>query len=382
MDRNTLEALLRQPEGTWLDFKQEQYRFTHASDDDKGELLKDMLAFANSWRVSPAYILIGVEEVQGGPSRIVGVQEHLQDADLHQFVNNKTQRRMDFVYERFQTESGTIGVIEIPQQERPIYLVANYGKLKRNQVYIRDGSSTKVATPDEIKQMGIEHSTANVSQLQLEWVDVLTRSMLPSPHDVNTAALCPPGFLIKFQMAIGNGQPRSDSPARHLYISNHRIYELARFQAGSVPLGLCLKNHSGTPARRVRFVGVIQSEQDVDIVVNSDLPTPGQLDVHPYIDDAHPFVHRYGLGWQITLDFGDVRPHDEAYTSEPIWIYSGHSQTVRLAGELRADNVPDPIPCSVELRFQVEMHQMTMGHLRPLLTRRPRLPDNEEGGIE
>jgi predicted HTH transcriptional regulator len=43
-------------------FKRDQYPFEASSDDDKGELLKDLLAFANSWRRESAFILIGVEE--------------------------------------------------------------------------------------------------------------------------------------------------------------------------------------------------------------------------------------------------------------------------------------------------------------------------------
>ena len=35
-------------EGPTLDFKREQYRFDKASDEDKSELLKDILAFANT----------------------------------------------------------------------------------------------------------------------------------------------------------------------------------------------------------------------------------------------------------------------------------------------------------------------------------------------
>ena len=41
-DSQVLENLLHQPEGTALDFKQEQYHFEKASDAQKAELLKDM----------------------------------------------------------------------------------------------------------------------------------------------------------------------------------------------------------------------------------------------------------------------------------------------------------------------------------------------------
>jgi hypothetical protein len=44
------ERLLYEEESPTLDFKREQYRFSKASDDEKSELLKDILGFANAWR--------------------------------------------------------------------------------------------------------------------------------------------------------------------------------------------------------------------------------------------------------------------------------------------------------------------------------------------
>ena len=51
MDLELLEQLLHEPESQSLDFKQAQYRFERClRARDKSELLKDVLAFANSWR--------------------------------------------------------------------------------------------------------------------------------------------------------------------------------------------------------------------------------------------------------------------------------------------------------------------------------------------
>ena len=104
LDKETLESLLDMEEGPSLDFKRKQYRFNKASDKDKSELLKDILAFANSQRYRTAYILIGVEEVKGGRSEFVGVENHLDDANLHQFVNSKTNSPAEFSYFPCQVE--------------------------------------------------------------------------------------------------------------------------------------------------------------------------------------------------------------------------------------------------------------------------------------
>ena len=153
-DNELLETLLNMEEGSTLDFKQEQYPFEKATDDDKGELLKDILAFANTHRYRTAYILVGVKEVKGGKNIIVGVEGHLDDASLHQFVSFKTNRPAEFSYTPFQVDNKEIGVLSIPIQIRPVYSLKNYGKVGANTVYVRDGSSTGIANPDEIADMG------------------------------------------------------------------------------------------------------------------------------------------------------------------------------------------------------------------------------------
>jgi Ni,Fe-hydrogenase III component G len=62
MSANLIEELLNEEESSTLDFKRDQYKFdTATSDHVKSELLKDVLAFANTWRRTEAYILIGVD---------------------------------------------------------------------------------------------------------------------------------------------------------------------------------------------------------------------------------------------------------------------------------------------------------------------------------
>jgi Putative DNA-binding domain len=169
MNDQLLESLLREDEGTALDFKRDQYPFVGANDDNvKSELLKDILAFANSWRRSDAFILIGVQEVTGGRSNIVGISTHIPDASLQQFVNTKLQRPLALSYEAYPIENVQIGVIHIPLQDRPFYLKKDYGKLKSNVVYIRRSSSTDTASPDEIAKMGIATQESINTRVELE----------------------------------------------------------------------------------------------------------------------------------------------------------------------------------------------------------------------
>lgn len=126
MNDGLFERLLYEEESTTLDFKKEQYRFAKASDEEKSELLKDILGFANAWRRSEAYILIGVEDVRGGRANIVGIPatDHLDDHSLQQFVNNLTNRPVRFHYEAFGIEGKQIGVIRM-RSGRPARFISS-----------------------------------------------------------------------------------------------------------------------------------------------------------------------------------------------------------------------------------------------------------------
>ncbi len=147
-----IEQLLRSDEGETLDFKREQYPFERADRISKSELLKDLLAFANTQ--GDAYILVGVEERRGTRSEVVGVAEHLDDAKLQEFVSSKTQRPVAFSYREATHDDLSIGVLHIPSRSGLRYAIRDYGKVKKHAVYVRRGSSTAIATPDEIAQMG------------------------------------------------------------------------------------------------------------------------------------------------------------------------------------------------------------------------------------
>ncbi|MCE7523042.1 helix-turn-helix domain-containing protein [Alloalcanivorax xenomutans] len=148
-----LESLLYESESDCLDFKRENYSLS-VGNDEKGELLKDVLAFANAWRRSDAYILTGVKEVKGGRSEPVGIDDDLDDAQLQQFIHGKTNRPVLFSYSTQRIDGVLIGVIKIPVQERPVYANRNFGKVEKDVVYVRRGSSTGKARPDEVSKMG------------------------------------------------------------------------------------------------------------------------------------------------------------------------------------------------------------------------------------
>lgn len=153
MNEQLIDELLFRSEASDLDFKSEQYRFRGASDVDKGKLLKDILALANSWRDGPARILIGFREDRPNPAVVVGITEQLDDADLQQFVRAKVRPTLEFHYEELLYRGKTVGVLTVPKQPRAFYASSPLGSVQPNIVYVRRGSSNAEAEPPEIAKM-------------------------------------------------------------------------------------------------------------------------------------------------------------------------------------------------------------------------------------
>jgi hypothetical protein len=155
MDERLFERLLYCGESETLDFKVDNYSFGKGeTEEETSKLLKDVLSFGNAWRNSDAYILIGVQEEPGKKAIVRGITKTLRDHELQQFVNGKLNRPLLFSYEEFCYNGFQCAAIRVPVQERPFHLKSDFGDLKGGQVYIRRGSSTAEALPDEVANMG------------------------------------------------------------------------------------------------------------------------------------------------------------------------------------------------------------------------------------
>lgn len=173
-----LTALRYKSEGTDIDFKSAQYRFIGGNEDDKAEMLKDILAMANAWRNGPGYILLGFKDRRPHPAEVVGISASIDDAKVQQFVHGKVKPKLTFHYEEHLYEGKTVGLITIPTQKRAFYLTHAYGKLKSNVVYVRRGSSTDEAEPPEISAMALADAGRGDMRVDLS-VLTLDNSNLP-----------------------------------------------------------------------------------------------------------------------------------------------------------------------------------------------------------
>ena len=381
MDSEFIEHLLHEDEGVELDFKQEQYPFENMDEAAKSELLKDILAFVNAWRRSTAYILIGVAEIRGARSNVVGVTTHLDDAQLQQFVNSKTQRPVTFSYQCSSISGASIGIIEIPVQERPVYLIKTYGKIKQDMVYLRRGSSTAVARPDEVAKMGRPRdnwgSTASPN-LILDWSDVDSREVLGSSCALRPLILepqLPDDTFLHWRSALSLAlNPTLEDPAYIKevidYVSEHSFFR---------PVGLRIHNDSEMTGRRIRFVGAIGKSDGIEVREDlADLPKPhwdlssrtlGNLGfLRPGQVDRSIDLRDHCDKWELSIEFGDIRPRETLWSDGCIFLGSTNGTGASVEGELLGDNIRHPLSCVLEIAFEVQRRAMVVEDVWPYLT--------------
>lgn len=329
-----IDQLLFEEEGNTLDFKSEQYRFSGATDEDKSELLKDIVAFANSWRRADAYILIGVKEIKGGRSQVTGISEHLDDAHLQQFINSKTQRPVDFSYKTIQYENAKIGVIHIPVQRRPFHLQKDFGRLKKSQVYIRRGSSTVIASIDEVSTMGVDINNTSRDTPALDAYLIfgehdeiaeklikckLINASIPDDEQFPDYGVKYPTTEFSLKIAMPDLYNNKD------YYREEAKYRQARYRVRAFKLGI--KNTGTVPARDVKVIFDIANEENTSIACKlDDLPSKPQHGtliiprLHNAISGSSPdvSVKKTLHGWRITCHLGKIQPKDIAITSSTV----------------------------------------------------------------
>lgn len=390
MDTILFERLLYEEESPTLDFKRDQYRFVKATDDDKAELLKDILGFVNAWRRSEAYILIGVEDVRGDRANVVGIQTgaHLDDHSLQQFVNNLTNRPVRFHYEAFGYDGHQVGIIRIEEQPRPVYLKRDYGSLKKDLIYVRRGSSTdptKPATPEEIAQMGLTAATQS-AELTIEFCDAERDDPLGNRVTLE-AEFCEmpePGIIPDL------GRPTvPNALGINLALLQDRLDGLNpnffREFAGSEfckrlyrPVRFMVKNIGTVAARGVRVEFEVAADIGVHITYPSSLPdTPERRSRFSSISEMKHIrsafrrspgdvtIDRNDDRYRIVIECGDLQPGRRIWSDE-FSIGKGETGEFLFVGQIFAENLPRPKEVTLTAFINVQNTSMTVDELLDL----------------
>lgn len=268
-----LNALRYKSEGTDIDFKSEQYRFVGATDHEKSELLKDILAIANAWRDGTGYILLGFKDHRPHPADVVGISESIDDATLQQFVNGKVKPKLTFHYEEHLYEGKTVGVISIPKQRRPFYLTNQFGKLKSNIVYVRRGSSTDEAEPSEVGSMALDAAGRGAMRLDLA---VLTpeNALLPTLHKRKYLTFTQPLPDYESPKEYSHGLFRVPSIWHDNKDFWRDLAEFARIESAVIRIQFVLLNRSETQLSHAKLEVSVEplAGQAFEMLAADDLP--------------------------------------------------------------------------------------------------------------
>jgi hypothetical protein len=375
MDASFFENLLNESESNCLGFKQAEYRFDGASNEEKSELLKDILAFANTWRRTDTYILIGVMEVKGGQNQVVGISNHLDSTSLQQFVNNKVQKPIAFSYIPYEFEGKQVGIIHIPIQDRPFYLRQNYGKLKRNVVYLRRENSTDEAAPDEIAKMGATVTGGSFTQLptlEFGFADLKSQRLYGHQVEITSQVLNIPDQIPDFiptPKPFGFNTGLSGFPNRNFYRDLYQFYD---FNLLLKPIRLRLTNTGRVIVYNARLEICIDAN-DIVILTRRDFPDRPKQRFKISDHSSFPDVEKINTGltinhhkstWTVSIQYGDIQPRIEDCPDQIVFMGSRKPQTLQIEAIIFADNVLNPIRLPLCIDFLIEQLPQTLDDLK------------------
>lgn len=379
-----INSLLYEEESTTLDFKSEQYKFVKAQDWEKAELLKDIVAFSNAWRRSDAYILIGVKELKGGKSLIEGISDDLDDAQLQQFIQSKINKPIHFSYLTTEMEGKKVALITIPVQSRPVFLRKDFARLKANTVYVRRGSSTSIALPDEIASMGSSDNG------EIKKSPKLKAFIVSGEHDeIQLDSIIQSVLLVKIpgkDEFPTYGEPDYPPQFRHLAITSTLLggknkgyyYEFAEYvrQIHSFfALKIGVKNEGNLVARDVRAVVDFQGLPEGSVVFHErripERPKP-ETDV-PYLHNFNNAPAIYDLsiktipeGYRANFDLGKLQSKDSLVCSEYLCLKITDSCQISASVTIYSDDLEIPEKLNLIINVSAEVKNYSINEIMEL----------------
>ncbi len=364
-DDRFFTSLLYEDEGSPLDFKCQQYPLV--TNEQKGELIKDILAFTNAWRHADAYILIGVKDNPNGRATVVGITGHLKDADLQQLVNSKTNQPVTFSYRATRLEGKNVGVLHIPVQDRPRFITRPFGKLGENTVYLRRGSSTAVALPDEIARMGAAPISQSSPILELLFADTTQRRVTGHTQAIHGTCLD-----IRGSEAI----PDYKEPSPSVFtlppysINTDFLRELAVHvwaQHLCTALQFAITNSGSVVAMDVRVELTVQSPHAVlfDEYSWPRKPKPRDYIGGPNLSDFRMkgdddiTVQQLSDRRLVKIRTDKIQPKETKWIDSLLYLGSRASGDIVLDGKIAADNVRTPQPAQLKITCTTEYCETT-----------------------
>ncbi|MGH8037746.1 MAG: AlbA family DNA-binding domain-containing protein [Stenotrophomonas sp.] len=381
-----LEELRSRGEGPDLDYKAERYAFAKATAEQKSELLKDILALANTHHSGNAYLLMGFRENPPYPAEVIDLPADgaIDDSRLQQFVNEKLETKLVFRYEEQLFDGKHIAVITVPNQPRPFYLTKRFGNVEANTVYVRRGSSTGIATPREIYRMGVADHSRGEALLDLAVLDEknqpladhFERTFLTFEELPDYKRYQPPAYL---------AAPNYNLENRNYWREGAEYFQ-AKNRLIRIRLELGNRSNFALSAIKLEVTWTSNGGQSYRMLTESEVPDPPADEWHlgpvPR-GDGTTEVDEEGMQPVFNCHLGNVRPGEIRRIAEDLILLpagpGSYTMKVRvLANEL---DTPQVIERVIEVRG--ESNHLSFDELQELLDDdqdgRETVSENEDG---
>jgi hypothetical protein len=268
-----------------------------------------------------------------------------------------------------------------------------FGKLKPNEVYIRSGSSTAVASPDQIAEMVKADQQVGIMQanLDFEWADSTERRRWGKEVTIKCVKLTdPPPEPPKPKLPSAKSDSPPSNPTYlefikrsiHAYStpitatvslndgpSVEEVVGYTKALALLAPLRIWLKNLGLRNAASVKVRIHIPRESGVHVIDESNFPKKPKGRLLSSIDWHTPIsfgthVNEASDGWHVKIDGKTIQPQDEFWSDENFYISSDIDRTIETSAKIFADDLAQPIEIPLKIRIEVLTREMDISDLQ------------------
>jgi len=276
-----------------------------------------------------------------------------------------------------------IGVISIPKQERPLYLTKNFGRLEKETVYVRRGSSTDVASPDEIVKMGQTDAldNENLPLLHVEFFDTrhlkplgdsiqieTTNLVLPEREEIpNYGDIHIPIGNNSYQIFHSQGTYKNYYRDFASYLKDRFAYSRVDFQvnnegnvsAKDVNIEIIVKGSN----KSIFFCDIRDiSEEPPSIFTPFMSPSLNVKNIDPDI-----WVDCSQDEWIIKAELGKIQPKASTHTFNGLYVGSENPTEMSLDAKIFADNLPSPKNFNLKIELKPEIKRLSVDELMQLI---------------
>lgn len=265
----------------------------------------------------------------------------------------------------------SVGVICIPKQARPLYALEAFGVVDAGVVYVRRGSSTATALPDEIAAMGADSAGAQRPQadVRFKFFDSAGGPLDGKVHEIRVPVF--PNKLPDLAPAQGPfGTRMSALPINRDYWRQLAAWVRTRKQA--VPVELRVENKSPFALTDCEVhIEAFLDEVPVELRVGGkdasapyDTFMPDLTNIRRAWDKDYVDEKSGAEGTAVVVAWGKVLPGATRISEKQFSVFPAANGTIRMTATLYAAELPEPI--TTELGFQVsaETEEWTFERLR------------------